>query len=70
MVCRKRFKARPCHLVGIPVRDQINILKQMDQLVQGDCQGDNRSWDNKCFFFPIMQDEIEKNNKLIQNPGY
>ena len=42
----------------------------MDQLVQGDCQGDNRSWDNKCYFFPIMQDEIEKNNKLIQNPGY
>jgi|WetSurMetagenome_2_1015567.scaffolds.fasta_scaffold03179_5 starch-binding outer membrane protein, SusD/RagB family len=38
--------------------------------VQGDCQGDNRLWNNKCYFFPIMQDEIGNNSKLIQNPGY
>jgi hypothetical protein len=31
---------------------------------------DQRFWDNKCYFFPIMQNEIEKNYKLIQNPGY
>jgi starch-binding outer membrane protein, SusD/RagB family len=36
----------------------------------GDFPGDNRSWNNKCYFFPIMRDEIEKNEKLIQNPGY
>ena len=29
-----------------------------------------RSWDNKAYFFPIMRDELNKNNKLIQNPGY
>jgi starch-binding outer membrane protein, SusD/RagB family len=32
--------------------------------------GDARVWHNKVYFFPIMRDEINKNNKLIQNPGY
>jgi hypothetical protein len=32
--------------------------------------GDLRTWDNKNYFFPIMRAEINKNNKLIQNPHY
>lgn len=32
--------------------------------------GDARAWNNKCYFFPIMRDEMNKNDKLIQNPGY
>ena len=32
--------------------------------------GDARAWINKCYFFPIMRDEMNKNTKLIQNPGY
>lgn len=32
--------------------------------------GDARAWDNKMYFFPIMRDELNKNKKLIQNPGY
>lgn len=32
--------------------------------------GDSRSWNNKCYFFPIMRDEMNKNNLLVQNPGY
>jgi starch-binding outer membrane protein, SusD/RagB family len=32
--------------------------------------GDGRAWLNKCYFFPIMRDEMNKNNLLIQNPGY
>jgi hypothetical protein len=35
-----------------------------------DVGGDARAWDNKCYFFPIMRDEMNKNDKLIQNPGY
>jgi SusD family. len=31
---------------------------------------ENRSWDNKAYFFPIMRDEMNKNAKLVQNPGY
>jgi starch-binding outer membrane protein, SusD/RagB family len=32
--------------------------------------GDARAWNNKCYFFPIMRDEMNKNNLLVQNPGY
>lgn len=29
-----------------------------------------RNWDNKSYFVPITLDEMNKNPKLIQNPGY
>ncbi len=29
-----------------------------------------RSWDNKSYLMPIYLDEIQKNDQLIQNPGY
>ncbi len=32
--------------------------------------GDARAWNNKMYFFPLMRDELNKNTKLIQNPGY
>jgi hypothetical protein len=32
--------------------------------------GDQRAWDDKCYFFPIMRDEMGKNPQLVQNPGY
>jgi len=35
-----------------------------------DNPNDSRAWDNKCYFFPIMRDEMGKNPQLIQNPGY
>jgi hypothetical protein len=35
-----------------------------------DTPGDARAWDKKCYFFPIMRDEMNKNTKLVQNPGY
>lgn len=31
---------------------------------------DNRAWNDKAYFFPIMRDEMNKNNLLVQNPGY
>jgi hypothetical protein len=31
---------------------------------------ENRAWDDKLYFPPIKQDEMNKNDKLIQNPGY
>ena len=31
----------------------------------------DRGWnDNKSYFLPILLDEINRNEKLIQNPGY
>lgn len=31
---------------------------------------ENRAWFDKMYFRPINRDEINRNNKLIQNPGY
>ncbi|GAB2556105.1 RagB/SusD family nutrient uptake outer membrane protein [Spirosoma areae] len=31
---------------------------------------ENRKWDDKVYFLPISRDEINRNNKLVQNPGY
>jgi hypothetical protein len=33
-------------------------------------QVDTRSWDPKSYFLPINIDEMHKNYKLVQNPGY
>ena len=35
-----------------------------------DTPGDARAWNNKCYFFPLMRNEMNKNTSLIQNPGY
>ena len=31
---------------------------------------ENRTWNDQIYFMPINRDEINRNNKLIQNPGY
>ncbi|HEV8083564.1 MAG TPA: RagB/SusD family nutrient uptake outer membrane protein [Chitinophagaceae bacterium] len=31
---------------------------------------EDRTWDDKMYFRPIGRDEINKNTKLVQNPGY
>lgn len=31
---------------------------------------EKHSWDDKAYYFPIMRDEMNKNDLLIQNPGY
>lgn len=31
---------------------------------------ETRAWLDKAYFFPIMRDEMNKNNMLVQNPGY
>jgi starch-binding outer membrane protein, SusD/RagB family len=31
---------------------------------------ENRNWDDKIYFLPIHRDEINRNSKLVQNPGY
>lgn len=31
---------------------------------------ENRNWDDKIYFLPIQRDEMNRNNILVQNPGY
>jgi hypothetical protein len=40
------------------------IVQELDPGVE------NRSWNDKVYFPPIARDEMNKNNKLVQNPGY
>lgn len=37
---------------------------------EAETAGDARAWDDKCYFFPIYRDEMNKNTLLVQNPGY
>ncbi|MHA6246361.1 RagB/SusD family nutrient uptake outer membrane protein [Pontibacter sp. CAU 1760] len=31
---------------------------------------ENRAWNDKMFYLPIHRDEMNRNDKLVQNPGY
>ncbi len=31
---------------------------------------ENRTWVDKMYFRPFSRDEINRNSKLVQNPGY
>ncbi len=33
-------------------------------------ENETRKWDDKMYFRPIARDEINRNDKLVQNPGY
>lgn len=35
-----------------------------------DAAHENRTWDDKMYFRPIHRDEMNRNLKLVQNPGY
>lgn len=38
--------------------------------VVNNTENENRSWNDKMYFRPISRDEINRNEKLVQNPGY
>ncbi|WP_420150047.1 RagB/SusD family nutrient uptake outer membrane protein [Spirosoma sp.] len=48
-------------------KDNYNYTYSVQDLGVGK---ENRKWSDKLYFLPISRDEINRNNKLIQNPGY
>ncbi|MDB5277095.1 MAG: RagB/SusD family nutrient uptake outer membrane protein [Ferruginibacter sp.] len=48
-------------------KDNYNYNYHIQEIEQG---VENRSWNDKVYFPPIKLDEMNKNSKLIQNPGY
>lgn len=40
------------------------------KVVELDPGKENRTWLDKMYFLPIHRDEMNRNNKLLQNPGY
>lgn len=49
---------------------QMSIIKNADNTFTYTRKVQNRSWDDKLYFFPIPQSERMKNANLTQNPGY
>jgi hypothetical protein len=33
-------------------------------------ENETRKWNDKMYYRPIDKDEVNRNNKLVQNPGY
>lgn len=50
---------------GIVIEDPLNgpVEYSLNQVQE-------RRWDNRLYFLPITLDEINRNNNLVQNPGY
>lgn len=40
------------------------------EVIEMDPGKENRTWMDKMYYFPIHRDEINRNENLIQNPGY
>lgn len=52
-----------------PYRHDKNVYDYAYNVVDN-TDNETRSWDDKMYFFPLNRDEINRNDKLIQNPGY
>jgi len=48
-------------------KDNYSYNYHVQEIEQG---VENRSWNDKVYFPPFYRDEISRNSKLIQNPGY
>ncbi|GAB4016322.1 RagB/SusD family nutrient uptake outer membrane protein [Spirosoma koreense] len=48
-------------------KDNYNYTYSVQDLGTGK---ENRKWNDKIYFMPISRDEVNRNSKLIQNPGY
>jgi len=53
----------------VPYRHDKNVYDYSYNVVDN-TDNETRSWDDKMYFFPLNRDEINRNDKLIQNPGY
>jgi hypothetical protein len=38
--------------------------------VEDNTSNETRTWNDKMYFRPIVRDEVNRNAKLVQNPGY
>ena len=48
----------------------MNIVKQGETIVYTPGPLETRQWDDKMYFFPIPQSEIQKAGNLEQNSGW
>jgi starch-binding outer membrane protein, SusD/RagB family len=60
---------KPGQSVLVPYRHDKTVY-DYTYTVQDNTENENRTWVDKMYFRPITRDEINRNNKLVQNPGY
>jgi hypothetical protein len=53
----------------VPYRYDPNVYNYTYTVVDN-TQTETRVWDDKMYFWPIPRDEMNRNEKLVQNPGY
>lgn len=53
----------------VPYRYDKNVYNYT-YTVANNTENENRTWVDKMYFRPISRDEINRNDKLVQNPGY
>ena len=53
-----------------PYRFDPNAFSYTYKVFEIDPGKENRAWLDKMYYLPIHRDEMNRNNKLIQNPGY
>lgn len=52
-----------------PYRHDISVYDYTYNVVDN-TDNETRTWDDKMYFMPLSRDEINRNDQLIQNPGY
>ncbi|MBU6220715.1 MAG: RagB/SusD family nutrient uptake outer membrane protein [Bacteroidetes bacterium] len=53
-----------------PYRFDPNAFSYSYKVFEIDPGKENRAWLDKMYYLPIHRDEMNRNNKLVQNPGY
>ncbi|MHA4809162.1 RagB/SusD family nutrient uptake outer membrane protein [Flavitalea flava] len=60
---------KPAALAPSPYRHDETLYNYTYSPVE-DNSLENRQWVDKMYFLPLSRDEVNKNSKLVQNPGY
>ena len=62
-------KLKPGKSPLVPYRYD-NTVYDYTYTVENNTENETRVWDDKMYYRPITRDEVNKNNKLVNNPGY
>lgn len=68
-VMRVSATLKPGATPHVPYRHDKNVYDYSYNVVDN-TDNETRSWDDKMYFFPLNRDEMNRNDKLVQNPGY
>jgi hypothetical protein len=60
---------KPGKTALVPYRHDTSVYNY-DYSVVDNTENETRKWNDKMYFRPISRDEINKNDKLVNNPGY